>query len=1144
MTLTPDLSPHLAPDATFSLADRYVAASGDVLITGIQALVRGPLDQLRADRRAGLRTAGFVSGYPGSPLGGYDRELQANHALLAEYSVVHRPALNEELGATAVMGSQLASTFGTRRYDGVVGVWYGKAPGLDRAGDAIRHAQFAGTARHGGVLALVGDDPAAKSSTVPSRSEPLLAALGLPVLFPGTMQEILDLSRHGIELSRACGLWVAMKVITPVADGTGVANIDPDRLAPVVPVLERDGHAWSPTLTGHIGPPNAAAMEGDVLGTRMEMVTRYLDANSINREVVRTPAAWLGIVAGGYHAELVLEALGVLGLDAEGASALGIRVLELAALHPLDAAAVRRLAKGVETVLVVEDKQPFLETAVRDALYATADAPSVLGKRDRDGSPLVPLAGAVTTATLVEALRRVLQTKVAPERLAPSRREPALQMIVSPEAVRTPFFCSGCPHNTSTKVPDGAVVGAGIGCHGMIVMMDPGGRGEVVSITQMGGEGSQWIGIAPFVDTPHLFQNIGDGTYCHSGQLAIQAAIAASVTMTFKLLYNAAVAMTGGQDATGALGVREIATKLVAEGVKELIITTDEPRKYRGVTLPARTAVWHRDRIVEAQEHLAGVNGVTVLIHDQQCAAEKRRDRKRGILAAPAFKVVIDHRVCEGCGDCGVQSNCLSLQPLDTEFGRKTVIDQASCNLDVSCIKGDCPAFVTARPAKTGATAAPRRPDIALPEPTLVVPVGGVTIRMPGVGGTGVVTVSQLLGAAAKIDGKASHAVDQTGLSQKAGPVVSTTSIGTPEPGRIDVLLGFDLLVAVTPANVAGLDPASSIVVASTTVTPTGRMVGRPDATSIDVLAYLGELDQRSRSALNRYVDASALTIGLLGSAVTANVLLLGVAFQAGVIPLSAAAIERAITLNGAAVEENLAAFAWGRAWVVDPDAVDSAAGREVAAEVETSGLDDLADDPVLQRMVAIRRAELVDFQSAATAARYVGIVRRCHEAERAAGSDGTFAQTAAHQLHRLMAYKDEYEVARLLLSGRARVEHAVGPVDRTAWNLHPPLLRQMGLKRKVRLGEWSRPALVSLRWMKRLRGTPFDPFGRTEVRRVERQLVRDYVGLLDGLLPRLAVDHAECRRVAGLVDMVRGYESVKLRNVTAYRAALAEAGY
>ncbi len=1134
-------------DRAYSLGDRYTTSAGEILTTGVQALVRVPLDQMRADRSAGLKTAAFISGYQGSPLGGYDRELQSQRALLDELQIVHRPALNEELGATAVMGSQLVSTMSSARPDGVVGIWYGKAPGIDRAGDAIRHANWAGTARQGGVLALCGDDPACKSSTLPSRSDPTLAALGLPVLYPGTVQDVLDLCRHGVAMSRASGLWTAVKIVTPVADGTGVAHVAPDRIAPIIPVIEFDGRPWTPSLSGQIGPPFTAEIEAEVIGTRIEMALRYIVENRLNPIVVESPSAWLGIVAAGHICEQVIEALAILGLEADDVASLGIRVLKLGAVNPFDAEAVRRLAAGTSTVLVVEDKTPNVETLVRDSLYGLAQCPRVIGKRDLEGAALVPLAGALTADRLAEPLRRALAERVSPDQLRPPRRERGLSITINSDAVRTPFFCSGCPHNSSTVVPEGSLVGAGIGCHGMVTMMNPANRGEIIGLTQMGGEGSQWIGIAPFVDAPHLFQNIGDGTFFHSGQLSVQAAVAAGVDMTFKVLYNAAVAMTGGQDATGMLPVPNVATKLRNEGVVEVIITTDDPGKYKGVSLPTATTVWHRDRIVEAQEHLRSVKGVTALIHDQQCAAEKRRDRKRGLLPTPDFKIVIDERVCEGCGDCGVQSNCLSLQPLDTEFGRKTTVDQASCNLDTSCLKGDCPAFMSVKPAKAGRRSA-KRATVSLTdlmEPTLVVPAAGATVKMPGIGGTGVVTVSQMLAVAAKIDGMTSSAVDQTGLSQKAGPVVSTISLGATTPGRVDVLLGFDILASLTPGNLAGLDPDRSVVIASTTVTPTGRMVGRVATASIDTGGYLSEFDARGRREHNRYVDASKVTTGLLGSAVTANVFLLGVAHQAGAIPLNGASIERAIELNGTAVEANVQAFRWGRLWVIDPARVERQAGVAVETNVDVRGLDDLADDAELQRIVAIRRAELVAYQDVAYAEKYLTIVRRARGAERRLGTDSAFSRVVAHQLHRVMAYKDEYEVARLLLDGGSRIERAVGPVDDVVWHLHPPTLRSLGMKRKLHLGGWSKPAFRGLRSMKRLRGTNLDPFGRAEVRREERRLIGDYEQLVDRLIATtLPADGAEAARVAALVDVVRGYESVKLRNLAGYRTALAAAGH
>ena len=1133
----------IIPDVAFTLADRYRATGGEVLVTGIQALARLPFDQMRADRRAGWRTAAYVSGYQGSPLGGFDRELQANRELLEEFGVVHWPGLNEELAATSVAGSQLVANMKTANVEGVAGYWYGKAPGLERAADAIRHAVFAGTARKGGVLALIGDDPACKSSTVPSRSDSLVAALGFALFDPGTMQDVLDLGRHGIEMSRASGLWVGLKVVTAVADGSALASVDLERIRPVMPVLERDGSPWAPMLSGFVAAPNSLTQEAEIFGPRLELATQYIEQNGINHEVVSSPSAWLSIIASGYTADLVLATLKVLGLDEEQAGALGIRVLKLRALYPFDGAAIRSVARGVGTVLVVEDKRAYIETLVRDALYSGAERPQVLGKRDAPGAALIPDGGVLSVESLVEPLRRVLRTTISEERLAPSRRRGALTLTVRNDAVRTPYFCSGCPHNTSTVVPEGSLVGIGIGCHGMVSTIGHANRGEFTGITQMGGEGTHWIGMSPFVDTPHIFQNLGDGTFFHSGQLAVQAAVSSGVSITYKLLYNAAVAMTGGQDATGQLPVAQVATKLMAEGVKQIIITTDEVSKYKGVKLAPGVSVRHRDKILEAQEHLRTITGVTVLIHDQQCAAEKRRDRKRGLLPTPTTRVVIDHRVCEGCGDCGVQSNCLSLEPIDTPYGRKTKIDQASCNLDRSCIKGDCPAFVTVTPAKGKRRTAAAADLPALPDPVRVVPPEGVTIRMPGIGGTGVVTISQILLAAAKIDGLRASSVDQTGLSQKAGPVVSTVEMGEPTAGRVHLLLAFDLLTSVTAANVEGLDPQWSHVVASTTVTPTGRMIGKVATSGLDISPYRADLDARSGAATNRYLDTARLAIGLLGSAITSNVVLLGVAFQAGVLPLSAAAVERAIELNGVAVDANKEAFTWGRRWVEDPAAVEHLAFGDTAAPADTTGLGDLGSDELIA-LVAARRVDLREYQDDRYAQRYVDRVSRCAAAERTAGTDGAFTLTVARQLFRVMAYKDEYEVARLLVDGRQRAESALGgPVDSVTWNLHPPTLRAMGMGSKLRLGErWARPGMAALAKMKRVRGTALDPFGRSAMRRTERQLVQDYSALVDNLVEMLPQDAPRAAHIAGLMDGVRGFEHVKQRNLDAYRTELAAA--
>lgn len=1144
---------NLGPDLEFRLSDRYRATTGEVLLTGVQALVRAPIDQVRRDRTAGHNTAAFVSGYQGSPLGGYDRELLAQHDLCSEYGVVVRPGLNEESGATAVAGSQLVQTLRTVNRDGVSGYWYGKGPGLDRAVDALRHANFAGTSPLGGVLMLVGDDPACKSSTLPSRCDPIVASLGMALLEPGTMQDVLDLAVHGIAMSRASGLWTGLKIITPVADGSGLASVDGERLSPIVPLLEVNGAPWKSKLWPVTLAPMSLAMEAEVFGPRHDMARAYMQANHLNQFLTDPADAWLGIIAAGHNAELVTQTLRNLGITEDQAAGLGIRILKLRAVLPRDDEAIRRLARGVKTVMVVEEKRSFIEAMVRDALYGAAQQPTVIGKLDAEQKPLIGLSGALSVEILTEPLRRVLLTTLPADKVPAPRQRRPLSLTVQPDAVRGAYFCSGCPHSTSTVVPEGSLVGLGIGCHGMVAGVENGERGEFTTITQMGGEGMHWVGMAPFSDTKHMFQNIGDGTFFHSGQLSIQAAMAAGVSVTYKILYNAAVAMTGGQDATGLLTVPQVAAKLLAEGVKKVAITTDDPDKYANIALADGVKVHHRDDIIKVQEQLRAISGVTILIHDQQCAAEKRRDRKRGILETPKTRIVIDHRVCEGCGDCGVQSNCLSLEPIETEFGRKTKIDQTSCNIDTMCLKGDCPAFVTVEPdtapasaKRSGAGTGSRAVDVDvtdLPSPTRIVPTLGMTIRMPGIGGTGVVTTSQVLLAAAKIEGMSASAVDQTGLSQKGGPVLSTVSLGTPSPGRVELLLAFDLLSAVTVSNVEGLDAGWTHVIANTHVSPTGKMIGKVATASLDTSGHQRELDERS-GPHNHYLDASTLTTGLLGNALTANTFIVGVAYQSGMLPLQAESIEQAIELNGASVDANRAAFRWGRRWAAAPGEVEARIASHAHKKVDTRGLTDLAElgSASLVESVAIRRAELTAYQNKAYADDFVAFVRSCANEERRAGGDGSFTSVVAHQLHRVMAYKDEYEVARLLLDGgRERIEDALGKSAKSiTWNLHPPMLRSAGMKKKLKFSESTKPALAALRPMKRLRGTALDPFGRAVVRKEERALIKEYRATVEALLPTLAVNSQRATRIAGLVDHVRGFEDVKMRKLAEYRSLLA----
>ena len=1122
---------------TYELADRYRADSGRVFVSGSQALARLPVAQLRADRRRGWNTAAYVTGYPGSPLANYDRDaaaaaLQAGRDGL---TMIAQPAVNEELAAGAVMGAQLVSTIASRRVDGVIGVWYGKGPGLDRAGDAIRHAMFAGTSPRGGAVALVGDDPGAKSSTIPSASDAALRDLQLPVLLPGDVQEAVDLGRHAVALSRASGLWAAIIVVDSVADGTGTVDLLDERFEPVIPVIEIDGRVWAPQPTGRLLTPDTLDLERQLHTVKAEMARQYGVANGLNAVRVRSAADWLGIVAGGHTYRETRAALAVLGLGSDDElRAAGLRLFQVGLLSPLDPAQLREFAGGLAEVIVVEEKQPTLEGTVRDALYPLADRPLIHGKSGPDGSPLFARYGTLPADTIAAALRPRLASRLAPERLAPL--PPARPAMIPLTVERTPYFCSGCPHNTSTAVPPGTLVGAGIGCHTMTLFMEPERVGTIIGVGAMGSEGAPWIGMAPFVGEEHLVQNLGDGTLAHSGWLAIRAAVAAKVNITYKILFNGAVAMTGGQDAVGAMDVPHLASALVAEGASRVLITTDEPHRYRQVDLPAGVAVWGRSRLLEAQTVLAGVPGCTVLIHDQRCAAEKRRDRKRGAAERPRFRVVINERVCEGCGDCADRSNCLSVQPVQTPYGRKTAIDQHSCNHDLTCMEGDCPAFATVTVAAGG----PPRQAVAQPPSHLPTPpvadADQVTIRLSGIGGTGVVTVSQVLGTAAMLDGLTVRGLDQTGLSQKAGPVVSDLVVSRQDPspsnrasaGSVDVLVAFDQLVAGSDRQIGAANARRTVLVANRAETPTGSMVTNP------ALAYPATVTERLTAATRaqHFVDAGRLVRGLLGDDTMVNVFLTGVAAQLGLLPMTTAAIERAIALNGVAVETNLAALRWGRAYAVDPDGATQAAGVTVAdrqPETTTQLIDRLA-------------ADLIGFQSARTAARF----RRTLAPVIALGHDPLTA-SVARSLHQLTAYKDEYEVARLLLLPEAReaVRRVGGRRTRVTWRLRPPLLHALGMRRKMRFGRWARPALVVLRSARRLRGTPFDPFGYAAIRRTERALAREYrdavttiLGALGPNPPAARLDEAVA--IAGLAEQVRGYERLKEQRAAAYRSELA----
>jgi indolepyruvate ferredoxin oxidoreductase len=831
--------------------------------------------------------------------------------------------------------------------------------------------------------------------------------------------------------------------------------------------------------------------------------------------------------------------------------------MKIGMLWPHEREGFRQFARGLDEILVVEEKLPYLETAIRDALYGTADQPRILGKRDEDDLPLVPAESELDADTISLAVagrieRHARIDSVHARAHAIAERRAKINRGGLPMA-RTPFFCSGCPHNTSTANPDGTLLGVGIGCHTM-VLLNPEGKGDITGLTQMGGEGTQFIGMQPFTDTKqHFVQNLGDGTFHHSGSLAIRFAAASRVNVTYKLLYNSWVAMTGGQDVLGQLTVPELTTWLRLEGVKRVIVTTEDLGRYKKVKLDPIAKLMHRDRLADAMAELAQVEGVTVLIHDQECAAERRRLRKRGKAPTPPQRIHINERVCEGCGDCGEKSACLSVLPVETEFGRKTQIHQASCNLDFSCVKGDCPSFLEIVPAKKTAekkAVAWPEPPADIPAPALKVSRDDFLMRMPGVGGTGVVTVSQIIQMAALLDGKHAFGLDQTGLAQKGGPVISDVRISRERiegsnkasAASADLLLGFDVLGAANPKNLMVADKEKTIAVVSTTATPTARMVLDPKVTFPAQRRNLRAIEEVTRGADNVYVDAQALSEALFGDHMPTNLLLIGAAFQNGCLPLSADAIEHAIRLNGAAVEKSLAAFAWGRAVAADPLLADQLLAPTAPVDdpspaalaiVEATGA---AGE--LRRLLEIRVEDLIGYQSERYAREYADAVMAV------AARDERIGEAYARGLYKLMSYKDEYEVARLHLDAieQAKIEGTFGSGAKVKFLLHPPALRALGMKRKLKLGRWFVPFFGLLRRSKRIRGTWIDPFGKAEVRRVERELIGEYRALVEGSMERLHQgNHEKVLAIAELADVVRGYEDIKLRNVEVFRAQAAE---
>ncbi len=1110
--------------ASYSLDDKYLQENGSVYMTGIQALVRLPLAFVRRDARNGVKTGAFISGYEGSPLGGYDLALNRVRKLLHEHNVHFVPGVNEEIAATAVMGSQMSDVLGGRVVDGVLGIWYGKGPGVDRTGDVFRHANIAGTGPGCAAIVLAGDDHASKSSTIPHQSDWSLFNFGIPVFFPGNTQEILDFGLLAAELSRYSGAWVGMKMVTNVCDGGGTVVLDAARPAILLPQV-----GYTKKHDPRLAPPLTNVLEIEVNKRRLEQAREFARLNGVNRMFGAAEGAWFGIASAGKPFYELMQALGDLGVGRDDLAAMGVRVAQFGMTFPLERDFVRDFAAGLQTVLVVEEKRSFLQMQLRDELYLQAERPAVIGKEDLAGEVLLPPVGEYDADVLAKAIVRLLKDRMPDDKW---KRRIAMIDAASLKPVaktprRGPNFCSGCPHNRSMLLLPGQQAGGSIGCSGMGIMLNDESRSFQFA-GQMGSEGVAWIGMSPFVKRKHIFQNMGDGTFAHSGQMAINAAIASGVNITYKLLYNGAVAMTGGQRAEGQLPIPALTRKLEAEGVKKTYLLAEDAAKYDEVPdLAANCEVRDRGDLIEVLTLVEKIPGVSVIIYEQQCAAEKRRMRSRGKLVEPVKRLVIHEEVCEGCGDCVKQSNCMSLHPVDTELGPKIRIHQSSCNKDYSCALGDCPSFVTVN-IKEG-TALKKRVlpdlpavDVPAPREPVVIGDGGYRMLLPGIGGTGVVTINALLAVAGAIDGLHVKTLDQTGLAQKGGAVVSHLTLSRRAldcsnkitTGKADLILGFDLLGAADARNLHTAEAGRTVSVVNSTEIPTGESIRARQ--HIPGLASLVEtVDSATRPGRNLFIDASRVCEQLFGSHMPSNLFLLGVAWQAGLVPLSEAALVESIRLNGVDVAKNLKVFQWGRKYYLDAGFVEGLLSADAAPAPPLSWYE-----------------RLVAYQDKAYADKFQKFVD---------GVDARLREAVARNLYKLMANKDEYEVARLLSSEAfdAKLRGEWETVESVAFNLHPPMLRSMGLNKKITVKPWMLHMLASL---KGLRGGALDVFGYSALRKEERGLVEWYCGVVRRVETGLTAENLPAAlEIVNLPDKIRGYEGIRKKSMDEARALASE---
>jgi indolepyruvate ferredoxin oxidoreductase len=1152
--------PALTIDTQYTLEDKYTRSEGRIYLSGVQALVRLPLMQQMRDRAAQLNTAGFISGYRGSPLGGFDLELWRAKKHLAASSIEFVPGLNEDLGATMVWGTQQTNLFPGAKYDGVFAMWYGKGPGVDRCGDVFKHGNAAGTSKCGGVLALAADDHACRSSTLPHGSELEFVSAMMPVLNPAGVQDILDMGLLGWAMSRFTGRWVGFKTIAETVESSASVNVNPHQLDIVLPTdLE-----LPPGGLNIRWPDPPLDQEMRLHQYAVKAAIAFARANRIDKTVFDSPNARLGIVTTGKSYLDVLQALEYLGLDRRLCEEIGIRVYKVGMTWPLEPEGIRQFARGLEDIIVVEEKRAFIESQIKEQMYNWDhhNRPSVVGKYDEAGEWILPSTNELTPAMIARVIARRLarfhESDTIRRQLAfmdAKERELALPRANFP---RVPHYCSGCPHNTSTKVPEGSRALGGIGCHYMVTWMDR----STDTFTHMGGEGVSWCGQAPFTDTPHVFQNLGDGTYFHSGSLAIRQAIAAKVNITYKILYNDAVAMTGGQPVDGILTVPDIARQMRAEGVQTIVVMSDDIEKWWDHSqFPDGVTFEHRDALDAVQKRLREVKGVSILIYDQTCATEKRRRRKRGRLPDPQKRVMINSLVCEGCGDCGKASFCVSVLPKETEYGRKREIDQSGCNKDFSCVKGFCPSFVTVHdaPLRKRERSDPQALVNELPAPrvrtTLEQPWN---ILITGVGGTGVVTIGALLGMAGHLEGKGASVLDQTGLAQKGGAVTTHIRIAQRPAdihavriaaGEADLVLGCDMVVVNDYWALSKIRAQRTSVVLNSYQAMPGSFTMKPDLQFPQAkIVEAVTLALGGKAPLQ--IDATAIATALLGDSIASNLFMLGYAWQQGLVPLSLESILRAIELNGAAVEMNTQAFAWGRVAAVDPQRVRVAAGLDEPRNgVIASALDDEQLSQSMRERITRRVAFLADYQNAAYGQRYAALVERVRMAEESHVPGSTaLTEAVARYAFKLMAYKDEYEVARLYTSGEfeRRIKATFADGGSLRFHLAPPLLAKRdadGHLVKREYGPWVLTAFRVLKHLRFLRGTALDVFGYSAERRGERRLIGEYIALIDELIGTLSPDNIELAiAIASVPEHIRGFGHIKeahLADATAKQAEL-----